>query len=193
MKINIKRLFIITSTILMIAAAIFLAYKYHNNKLDEKITELAIQAHILSVEEKRYEEAIEIYRQIVAIQDPPNAYMHYKLADCYMLTEQYELAISTFDKAIQIEPTNADYYNLRGFVYYLLKNKELALKDVEKSLQLDSTIGLTYINQTLIYMDLYNDTLKANEAMKKVELYDYELTLKFSHVKQEIEEKLAQE
>jgi len=168
-------------------------YSIYNHEDDEEITELAIQAHILSVYEERYEEAIEIYRQIVAIQYPPNEYMHYKLADCYIHTGQYELAISTLDKSIQIEPTNANNYNLRGFMFYKLKNRELALKDVEKSLQLDSTIGLTYVNQTLIYLDLYNDPHKADEAMKKAELYDYELTLKFSHVKEEIQEKLAKE
>lgn len=171
---------------------IFRTYN-QNNKPNEETTALALRAHELSVEEGRYEEAIEIYRQYLTMEETPHAYMYYKLADCYIHSGQYEPAILTLDTAIRLEPKSADYYNLRGFVYYLLKNKELALKDVEKALQLNSKDGITYINQALIYLYLYNDPKNANEAFKKAEIYDYNFAAQYSHVKQEIEEKLAQE
>lgn len=164
-----------------------------NNKLNEEITALALQAHILANDEKRYEEAIEIYRRIITMGNPPDAYMYYQLSDCYIRIDQYDFALQALDSAIILEPTKAEYYNTRGWLYLNIKNKEMAFRDLEKSLQLNSTAPDTYLNLALVYYYLDNNYQKAYEAFKKAEFYNSKYTSNFSSFLHEIEKKLAQQ
>lgn len=171
---------------------IFRTYN-QNNKPNEETTALALRAHELSVEEGRYEEAIEIYRQYLTMEETPHAHMYYKLADCYIRTDQYDLALNALDSTIILDPEKAEYYSTRGWLYSKRNEEKLALRDLTKSIELDSTDAGTYLTLALTYYFLSNDPSKAYEAFKKAEFYDYEFAKQYSSLLQEIEEKLAQE
>ena len=48
---------------------------------------------------------------------------------------QYELARHDYDKAIELEPGNADYYLSRGAFLLCIKKKKLARADFQKALE----------------------------------------------------------
>lgn len=86
-----------------------------------------------------------------AIRLRPNDAQHYSNRGNYYVTmDDYPAALSDFEKAVQLDPSNTDargqlkqlavavYYN-RGIKQYNLKNYKDALADFEKAVQIDPT------------------------------------------------------
>lgn len=148
-------------------------YASHYSEMikDWRLEELNLKAQTLDINEKRYDEAAEIYRQIIDL-DPENIRTYSLLISCYYRTEQYELAISVLDSATEIEPENATFYRTRGWMYAILNNREPAFRDLERSLELNSTSAETYLIFAFAYLNLDNNRQKARESIEKVKLYD---------------------
>lgn len=65
-----------------------------------------------------------------------NPYLYFDQGYSFYESKQYEEAINSFSKAIEIKPDFAEAYGLRGGVYFALGNKEEALSDLEIAAQL---------------------------------------------------------
>jgi len=57
------------------------------------------------------------------------------------------------NKAIELEPKNANIYDTRGGVYRNLKKYPEAIEDYTKSIELDPNYGVAYNNRGLVYFD----------------------------------------
>ena len=63
--------------------------------------------------------------------------------------KQYKEAIADFDKAIELNPKNADIYNNRGnifWVYIISSNTKKLFADFDKAIELNPKLHVIYKN-----------------------------------------------
>jgi len=68
---------------------------------------------------------------------------HYNLGLALLEGGQYELAISEFNKVIEIDPSALAYFN-RGMSYYYMEKYDLAIADYTKAIELDPSNASAY-------------------------------------------------
>jgi tetratricopeptide (TPR) repeat protein len=64
--------------------------------------------------------------------------------DSNMDQEDYERAIANYDKAIELDPTNAIFFANRGFAYQMKENYERAIADFRIAIELDPKNEIAY-------------------------------------------------
>ncbi len=71
-------------------------------------------------------------------------------------------AIADFNKAIELDPKNANTYNNRGNAKYELKQYDEAIKDYDKAIELNPDFALAYYNRGAAKYDLkqYGEAIK---------------------------------
>ncbi|HWB62753.1 MAG TPA: tetratricopeptide repeat protein, partial [Chitinophagales bacterium] len=62
-------------------------------------------------------------------------------------------ALADYNKAIELDPRNADFYNNRGNVWRKKKEYEKALADYDKAIELDPTDAKAYGNRGIVWDD----------------------------------------
>jgi len=67
-----------------------------------------------------------------------------------------DLALSDYNKAIQINPNYAEAYNNRGFTYQSKGDLDLALSDYNKAIQINPNLAEAYNNRGVTYQDKGN-------------------------------------
>ncbi|MEK7485337.1 MAG: tetratricopeptide repeat protein, partial [Planctomycetota bacterium] len=88
-------------------------------------------------------------------QDPPDVVYHYQALFCYY-QKNYPDALKKVQKAIDLNPSQADYYNTSGLMKQLLGQWEEAQKDLAKAIQLNPQCSSAYANRgrgKLIFKD----------------------------------------
>jgi tetratricopeptide (TPR) repeat protein len=88
---------------------------------------------------------------------------------------QYSAAIRDFDKAIQLEPDDAEAYNNRGVAKKKLRQYLAAIRDYNKALQLKPDHAEAYINRGNAKLDLEQYTAAINDYDKAIQLRLYNL------------------
>jgi tetratricopeptide (TPR) repeat protein len=68
--------------------------------------------------------------------------------------EDYRGAITDYNSAINLDSTNAEIYNSRGWAYYKLKEYSSAIEDYERSIKFDPDSATAYNNRGLAYYKL---------------------------------------
>jgi len=68
--------------------------------------------------------------------------------------KEFQKAFEDYNKAIQLNTSNAKYFLGRGMVYRVAKQYELAMKDLNKSLELNPSYAKAYENRGVIKADL---------------------------------------
>ena len=102
---------------------------------------------------KDYHGAIKIYDEVLKFGDYSEAYNNRGVA--YDDLRQYERAIQDYNKAIQLDPNNAEAYNNRGNAYAKgLKQYERAIQDYNKAIQLNPNDERAYNNRGISYRNL---------------------------------------
>jgi tetratricopeptide (TPR) repeat protein len=69
----------------------------------------------------------------------------------YMERKEYDLAISEFNKALEIYPESSETFNNRGIAYAKKGLYDLAISDFTKALKIDSNHPQPYFNRGLSY------------------------------------------
>jgi ribosomal protein S12 methylthiotransferase accessory factor len=88
---------------------------------------------------------------------------------CLKDLEQYEAAIQTCEKGLEIDEQRPDLYNTMGFCHYMLKQHETAITCFENALEVDPSLAINYANIGSNYREL-GDT--------KLAIQFYEMALK---------------
>lgn len=93
----------------------------------------------------RFDEALEALRKGAAM-DPERTDIHNLMGFCHFKRREYELAVASFQRVIDLDPTSAiDHANL-GVNYQALGNKEQALQCYRTALSLDPDITFARVN-----------------------------------------------
>ena len=80
---------------------------------------------------------------------------------------EYTKSIEDYDKAIELDSTKAELYNMRGVAkgdFFMLDE---ALADYEKAIELDSNVAVYYMNRGYLKLWHVGDTLGALEDFNK--------------------------
>lgn len=100
---------------------------------------------ILLSEQKRYSEAIQIWRQLVKL-DPENADLFVRIGDAYMDLEQYAEASEEYRTAVSISPNYAFAHNKLGMSYANRGLDAKAVASYENAIEIDPIFIEAYVN-----------------------------------------------
>jgi tetratricopeptide (TPR) repeat protein len=65
--------------------------------------------------------------------------------------QKYDLALSDYSKAIEINPNYANAYNNRGNLYSELQKYDLALSDYSKAIEINPNLAQAYLGRGGLY------------------------------------------
>lgn len=74
----------------------------------------------------------------------------YQAAQEAIEKENFVRAVELLTKAIELAPSNANYYSHRGVCYFHLKEMDKSLADMDKSVELDPDYGYRYASRAYI-------------------------------------------
>jgi len=83
---------------------------------------------------------------------------------------EYQKAIATFDRAVELDPGLALSYSNRGWAYVELGQYEKVIADCSKAIALDPDLALPYSNRGLAYMELGQYEKAITDFDKAIEL-----------------------
>jgi serine/threonine protein kinase len=89
--------------------------------------------------------------------------------ECYA-KQDYDGTIQNYDKAIELNPQDADAYNNRGIAYYYKGNYDQAIKDHNKAIELNPQHVNAYYNRGLAYRNKGDYDQAIKDYNKAVEL-----------------------
>ena len=121
-------------------------------------------------------EALSILKTETSATESSEAENYHRKYKENMDNKDFKLALKNISKAIELDPTNSEYYFTRGCVYIKLFKNELAIIDFTKCIELKyKYIGYAYLNRG-ISKALLNDMEGAKvDAMMLESLEEYEL------------------
>ena len=128
------------------------------------------------------QEAIKLIKKAIEVNNDDDVMLYTKLGGLYSNTEQYSEAITAYQKAIELRPTDAFIYVSLGSIYQITNNNEKALESYQRAMELCPEYKYNYINIANVllnekkydesseyynkFLELYpdNDEAKANLA-----------------------------
>ena len=84
--------------------------------------------------------------------------------------EEYLDAIHSLTKAIELDPQNASYYNIRGVAYVKCEEYEKAIEDYDKAIELSPKGAGWYSNRGVAYLKLEDYKKAVEDYNKAIEL-----------------------
>jgi len=86
------------------------------------------------------------------------AVVHNNRAQIYFLARENVLALSDFNRAIELNPTDANYWLNRGILHQIMNNWDLAIADYEQYLTLNPDDAEAYLSIARVYLAQENYT-----------------------------------
>lgn len=100
----------------------------------------------------------------------PDAAFYRQRADENVGRGDYDLAVSDYNKAIELNPKDAAIYLNRGRAYSNKKSFDLAALDYDKTIELDPKAAAAYLNRGELYEKRGNVSQAMRDYQKTVEL-----------------------
>ena len=139
--------------------------------------------------DKKYNEAIELEKQLIQKLEYfdtdrvllQKSVLMYNLGQCYSAKKDYDNAIDTYKKLIEIDPYFAEYHLEMAKIYIEINDLESALHSLKIANSLDSTmtqvfslLGYIYYKENNLYDALYNYEEAYTIDKDNIEIiYDY--------------------
>jgi tetratricopeptide (TPR) repeat protein len=121
-------------------------------ELDQKYMVAYINRGIAYSGEEDYKKAYEDFSKAIELAMPQAARAYAARGFCYYQELGLDQeAIKDFNKAIQLEPKNGDYYLYRALSYDKLGKNDDALKDFNKAIELDPTESCNYAGRATFF------------------------------------------
>lgn len=90
------------------------------------------------------------------------------------ITKEYtKWSIPDFDKALELDPNNADAYRLRGVYYANLGQYAQALQDLNKAIELNSNDESAHYNRAIVYSNLKQYEQAIQDLNQAIKVYPY--------------------
>jgi tetratricopeptide (TPR) repeat protein len=125
------------------------AHKAHSNDVQQLLA--AGQA---AQEQGRFEEAVRTYNRVIALsanQPRTSATAHFRIGNVYMAQGKFGNAEVAFQRAISLNPSEAESYNNLGEALGELKQYPRALEAFTKAINLDQKLLKAKYNQAVSY------------------------------------------
>ena len=82
--------------------------------------------------------------------DQAEAYNNRGIAYCQ--DGEYDQAIDSFSKAVELDPNYVEIYNNRGIAYYCKGDFNLSIRDFNKAIQWKPSLAEIYNNRGIVYI-----------------------------------------
>ena len=92
------------------------------------------------------------------------------LGNQFYKSKDYYVAIDHYNNAIELWPTNANYYNNRSAAKMMLKKYKEALEDAQSAIKIDNTLAKAYLREAKCHIALGNATAALLSLQKAKEL-----------------------
>ncbi|MDB9389616.1 tetratricopeptide repeat-containing serine protease family protein, partial [Microcystis aeruginosa] len=117
---------------------------------------------------KRYDEGLAAITQ--AINLAPRAAWYGNRGNLYGDQQKYKLALDDYNKAIELNPNNANAYLNRGNLYYNQQKYELALSDYSKAIDINPNYANAYYNRGNLYYNQQKYELALSDYSKAIDI-----------------------
>ncbi|MFN6305674.1 MAG: tetratricopeptide repeat protein [Microcystis sp.] len=117
---------------------------------------------------KRYDEGLAAITQ--AIDLAPRAAWYYNRGVLYYNQQKYDLALSDWNKAIELNPNFAGAYVNRGILYSDLQKYDLALSDYSKAIDINPNYAVAYNSRGILYSDQQKYELALSDYNKAIDI-----------------------
>lgn len=105
---------------------------------------------------------------------------HIQKAKEYQRDKQFDLAITEFTNAIQLEPKNVEAYYWRGFCFYQMKDYENALNDFNTTIQYKNDHAKAYYWRGLSYMGVEEEQKASTSSGALRAIADFNQAIKLN-------------
>ncbi len=104
---------------------------------------------------------------IVGFPEFGDGFGYKKRAYYYTTLQMPDRALADFEKAIEIDPKDANNYVGRGYAYSWQRNHQQALADYAKAIELDPNFAGAYTNRAILYADSLKQPASALPDIEK--------------------------
>jgi tetratricopeptide (TPR) repeat protein len=118
---------------------------------------------------KYIEEAIVLSNEAVA-RDPALTAAYRRLANAYILLQQYDVALDYLTKAIESNPEDSIAYTLIAEIQFKLGDSDAALSNLDKAITLNPNNATAYYHRARIYLEQGKTELVIADLSKAIEL-----------------------
>jgi tetratricopeptide (TPR) repeat protein len=115
---------------------------------------------------KKYDQAIQNYQRYIKEKDRPNADAEHNIGLCYHMTRRFDEAIDHYSKAIEIDPSNSQYYTIRADAHRKLGQFDDALQDLKGAIAYDDRYPPAYRARAELWMVLNDYDRAADDYIK---------------------------
>lgn len=137
--------------------AIILLFGSIRAQTGESLYEKTIRAEALNnqavkkVDEEKYAEAIELFRQAISLR-PDYAIAYGNLGATFYRTGQFEEAITALKKAIQLDPALAEAHYRLGVVYSDLGKSDESVEFLKQAIKLNQNFAVAFHDLGCVYI-----------------------------------------
>jgi tetratricopeptide (TPR) repeat protein len=118
------------------------------------------------LDQKRYDRAIEAFRQALALKAADPADLFVLLGTAQVKKGDYDKALADYNQAVKLNGKYAWAYQNRGDLFRLLGRHDLAVADFRRTLECSPQTALAHYGLSLVYR-AKNDLKKAEEHYRK--------------------------
>jgi tetratricopeptide (TPR) repeat protein len=115
-----------------------------------------------------YSQALLLWKDAYGIKIKSAIYVN--RGSAYKNLKQYDKAINDYNKAIELNPADADAYYDRGIIYYYLKQYNKAINDYSKAIELKPNFAYAYNNRGFTYLWLGKCEKAKSDFDKAIEI-----------------------
>jgi Flp pilus assembly protein TadD len=104
------------------------------------------------------------------ISSPEDANRYYRLGKQQTAAQDYWAALKSLNRAIELSPERAEFYNARGYAYLLLKSYANAVVDFSDAIRLRSGYANAYRNRAVARRHSGDEQGAADDERKAAEI-----------------------
>ena len=128
---------------------------------------------IVHLRNEKYQSALTYLKQIEIKESPEYSSVHHLIAKCYQGLERYDQVLAAYNKAIELNPDDANGYYNRGAVYQILRQNDQALADYLEAIRINPRHIKAHYNRKLIAdgsveEDLYIDPQLVEQQLPEI-------------------------
>jgi tetratricopeptide (TPR) repeat protein len=120
------------------------------------------------------------YAQVDCSSDSAQGF--YRRAQALEETSEWREIVDLMDCAIELDATEAEYFNLRGNAYYYLKEYDLALADFEQALVVNPEANYVLNNIANVYADLGDTDLAIEYYQRSIDAAPEGAVIEYSNL-----------